>query len=675
MALFKHSGRFNCFNNPNDWLRISITGLLLAYQTTLSAADAPASINDALYNLRVHNYALAAAQLTPLAEAGDAEAQYRLGTLYLKGQGVDKNTLIAADWLKQSAKQANTNACYQLGKLLETNRDIEADLNGAISAYRCAQAGGKQRATDDIERVKQKLARAPSADDLIAIIADGQLTALGQLLADKSWLNKPLSNGYTPLCHAIVSNQSAAVSLLITQGADIEQPSPNGQPPLVFAVTQGRPEMVETLIKLNAPINGRDQRGNSALHHAVRLDDFISSQKLLAAGADANASNDSGDHPLDFSHDTAPKIIALLEGHNAKRHLSTSTQQTQAKSVARLDYDKLLTELASNDSTYAGWPALNIAAFRGQKDIVAAMITRGADIESTDTSGQTPLMRAATQGHSDITRALLSAGANPLTPSDSGLNALSLAIKSNAADIVRQMLAQIETQSLPFSATNLLNACDNSCEETTLLTLLQNLPASTPVLQQTTLDTQLLSAASKGYFSVGAYWVEAGAQVNEKSDLGVTPLWWAAYYNDAVFAARLIAAGAQQDSADHTGKTPLHTAAERADAALLTTLNPTTEALEQIAARGNTPLMLAAAAGNKHALSWLLAHKVDVTKRNEKSLTALMITCQSDRADLAALLIEAGAKINRRNKQGKNCLEQAKEVDAAEVIALINGLK
>lgn len=675
MALFSYLRGLNWLSKRDYWFKMSLSGLLFLGQAVVSDADTPATMDDALYNLRVRNYSTALTQLTPLAEAGDAQAQYRLATLYLKGHGVDRSILIAANWLKKSAAQANANACYQLGKLLEAGRDIEVDLKGAVTAYQCAQAGGKRAAADDIERVNQQLKNAPSTDNLIALIDGGQLSALQRLLDDRTWLDRPLSNGYTPLCQAIVSNQAGVVSLLITEGANRELPAPNGQPPLVFAITQGRPEMVETLLALNAPVDSRDQRGNSALHHAVRLDDFTNSEKLLAAGADANAVNDGNKRPLDFSHDTAPQIIALLARYNAKQQPSTDTNPERAKSATRLDYDNLLSDVASDQSAYAAWPALNVAAFRGQTDVVEAMITHGANIESTDSGGQTPLMRAASQGHSDVVAVLLSAGANPLASSETGLNALALAVAANEAHTVKQILAHIDSPLVRVNIDDLLNNCSRDCNEDTLLALLQNIPTSAPKLKQATLDTALISASRQNYFAVAALLVDAGADVNTTSDSGVTPIWWAAYHNDALFAAQLIAAGSLQNDADTQGKTPLHIAAERADDVFLTTLNPSAATLDLRAALGNTPLILAVAAGNERTINWLLARKVNIAHRNQKSLTALMIACQNDRADLAKLLLDAGAKINRRNKEGKNCLEQARDAGAAHIIALLGNLK
>ncbi len=71
------------------------------------------------------NYDAAFQQLTPLAEKGDAEAQFLLGKMYWKGDGVLKDTDRAMKWLKASAAQGNADAQFFAGSYyLITHRDV-----------------------------------------------------------------------------------------------------------------------------------------------------------------------------------------------------------------------------------------------------------------------------------------------------------------------------------------------------------------------------------------------------------------------------------------------------------------------------------------------------------------------------------------------------------------------
>ena len=48
------------------------------------------------------------------AEAGDAEAQSNLGTMYILGEVVPRDTAEAVKWLRKAADQGNARAQYRL---------------------------------------------------------------------------------------------------------------------------------------------------------------------------------------------------------------------------------------------------------------------------------------------------------------------------------------------------------------------------------------------------------------------------------------------------------------------------------------------------------------------------------------------------------------------------------
>lgn len=84
---------------------------------------------------------------------GDAEAQYRLGRLYLTGDGVDKNTSLAANWLAAAAKKQHAAAQATLGQLLwESNLSHGKSARGLaliMLAHQNAGASGEKQAWID----------------------------------------------------------------------------------------------------------------------------------------------------------------------------------------------------------------------------------------------------------------------------------------------------------------------------------------------------------------------------------------------------------------------------------------------------------------------------------------------------------------------------------------------
>ena len=59
------------------------------------------------------------------AEQGDACTQYRIGMMYLNGEGVDKDQDVAYHWLLKSAKQGYAEAQYEVGMILLNDRTIK----------------------------------------------------------------------------------------------------------------------------------------------------------------------------------------------------------------------------------------------------------------------------------------------------------------------------------------------------------------------------------------------------------------------------------------------------------------------------------------------------------------------------------------------------------------------
>jgi TPR repeat protein len=81
------------------------------------AASIPAwaGMGDGIEAFKHQEYALALREFSLLADQGDADAQYFLGSLYQHGDGVVKNIAKATPWLEKAAKQGHHGAANALG--------------------------------------------------------------------------------------------------------------------------------------------------------------------------------------------------------------------------------------------------------------------------------------------------------------------------------------------------------------------------------------------------------------------------------------------------------------------------------------------------------------------------------------------------------------------------------
>ncbi len=111
-----------------------------------------------------HNYDRALRELRPLAEAGDAKAQYYLASIYLDGAAVPRSAATAVDLLQRSAMAGHGPAQFTLGLLL----------------YNGSMAGTDQLAPDRPRAlpwlIKASEAGVPLAHELIGLeYAEGRL--------------------------------------------------------------------------------------------------------------------------------------------------------------------------------------------------------------------------------------------------------------------------------------------------------------------------------------------------------------------------------------------------------------------------------------------------------------------------------------------------------------------
>ena len=158
-------------------------GLLLA--PAVSAAPDPA-MEEVAAMIRVRDYAAAAARLGPMAEAGNAEAQYRLAGLYRAGRGVKRDLERAIDLYLDAAQGGNADAQYALALILEKSNDAPASRREARHWLQLAAAQGNAQARNRLERMdepSQSGARQPARGDVFAAIQQNDEALIDSLLA------------------------------------------------------------------------------------------------------------------------------------------------------------------------------------------------------------------------------------------------------------------------------------------------------------------------------------------------------------------------------------------------------------------------------------------------------------------------------------------------------------
>jgi ankyrin repeat protein len=348
--------------------------------------------------------------------------------------------------------------------------------------------------TAPIAAVVAQTPRASDAALLIRAIRYGDLKSMEALLSAGVDPNLPNSEGETPLNSAIVEvNQRSAVSLLLNWHADPNKPLDNrvrnGQlpeTPLLYAVHSGDLQLISLLLANGARIDTKGPGGRTALHLAVAGgcvdtlqvptdkaaagDCLDALQVLLDKGADPNLRDTEGASPLDDAvwRGSADEAAVLL-AHGA--HLNDADAQTGATPIneaafrcnaqvvllllqfhpdleipdnrghspldnairmRREDAALLLLDAEPKDRFTAPYldKITNEAVSMNQARLMEALLGKGVSVNSTLSSGSTPLGAAAFVGAVDVVRLLLARGANPnLSDSDGAAPLWSASLK------------------------------------------------------------------------------------------------------------------------------------------------------------------------------------------------------------------------------------------------------
>ena len=191
--------------------RACARALLFLAAALLPAADAIPAAADLLADgaaaYEAGDYGAAAKAWRPLADGGDAMAQFNLGLLHETGQGVAEDPAEAAAWYERAALQGLSQAQFNLALLHQTGRGVEKDGTEALYwlevAAQHGEGAGQAQAADAASRLAEILpaeevesARARAAQftahpqaapfreaSITLILSEGQVEELQRRLA------------------------------------------------------------------------------------------------------------------------------------------------------------------------------------------------------------------------------------------------------------------------------------------------------------------------------------------------------------------------------------------------------------------------------------------------------------------------------------------------------------
>jgi len=200
-----------------------------------------------------------------------------------------------------------------------------------------------------------------------------------------------------------------------------------GEPPpptinLYRAIRGGDLDQVKRHIYWGTDLDRTDPQDEPPLHAAVRGGRLIIARELLQKGADPNATNRVGETPLQ---------VALVSG-------KTQLAGILIEAGATNDLQALLFVL--------------VRAGVDDRDSLAFLTQRGADVDAEDQAGATPLHLAVGNGQRLLTKRLIDLGAHVDTPDSSGRTPLSIAIENDNRPII-DLLDRFGARAEPTTST------------------------------------------------------------------------------------------------------------------------------------------------------------------------------------------------------------------------------
>lgn len=514
----------------------------------------------------------------------------------------------------------------------------------------------------------------------------GIIVALLEAGAD---INARSNEGATPL-HAAWGNPNPAVFReLLRSGADplardergrVADPTSclNWNTDVFNRLTS--PSEFDQCVRLGEDVNTRDSDGNAPLHWAAATDRPTAVTTLLDAGADPNVQNNIGATPLHVGStnqradivtlllDAGAELNAgegawgtpLLHAISGRNGMSNRRFPWRPRGISEAAINVLVEAGANLNATdSAGTTPLMQSLNRRREgtlaDLPMRLLSLGADPNSRDIQGRTPLLVAASTEGPAVIRALIEAGADPRALSNDGTSALHAAAVSGVPEAIPILAdAGVDPNGLNDDGVVPLQLVVTPSESNRWWLPWGNEAAPSP--------TALRAAAL----------LTAGANPNARNPEGDTPLHLSLWHRDTTLVRELVRAGANVNARNDKGETPLHLAraqGRRPTIRTLLRLGADPDARDN-AGRLADPVCYWGPGGEVPAgapaesVRGCLESGIPVDARDEDGATYLarMVSsrsCCADVANVVQVFVAAGADVNARDDAGRTPLHRA----------------
>ena len=459
--------------------------------------------------------------------------------------------------------------------------------------------------------------------------------------------------GMSPLAMAALYGSAPLIDRLLKAGADAKSAGPNGETMLMYAARNGRPQAVKLLVEAGADVNAKERlRGTTALMWAVEQRHSEAVGVLLAAGADHAAKSAGAGLPRNY---LAPRV-------NTRAVEEAQRRRVRAQQAGRTYEEQLEFEYENGMDLGASRNAFTPNRARGaQPPAAPAGGARGAapapEAPAAPAAPATPPATAAAPA--------AGRGAAAAPPADDNDD------------------SEVIVAGLVGSGGGGLTALTFAAREGDIESARKLLDAGADINQATEYGwTPLLTAVNNRNYKLALLLVERGADVNRANKGGWTPLYLAV-------DNRNIEGGdypVPKPDIDHLDliKGLLAKGANPNAKVKDNTLTRTIFTMQWFFEDGATPFIRASQSSDVALMKLLIEHGADpkaVTANGDSALTAAAgigwvdgVTYErspAENVEAVRLLLDAGVDPNHANNEGRTPLMGAALKGRTDVIRLL----
>jgi serine/threonine-protein phosphatase 6 regulatory ankyrin repeat subunit B len=484
--------------------------------------------------------------------------------------------------------------------------------------------------------------------------------------------------GRTALYYAAVNGHEEIVSLLLSQGARDDIADQDGRTPLAIAASGGHLGVVKILLQHTGGqgLEETDTGGRTALYYASENGHEEMVGYLLSQGARADITDSVGRSPFTWAAfmghmGVAKMLVQHMEGQGLNE---TDKDGLTALHWAAIEGQEemvsyLLSQGAQADITdQEGITPFMEAAWKGHVGVAKMLLQHmGAEgLDETGKDGLTALHMAAIEGHEDIMAFLLSQGAQADTSDQEGITPFMDAAFGGNLSVVKMILQHMGGKGLDETDnegwTAVYHAATEGHEEMVGYLLRKGAQAG---ITDSVGRSPFTWAAMRGHLGVVKMLLQhtGGKGLNQTDDKGVTALHWAGFKGHEEIVTFLLSQGARADIADQNGMTPYMDAACKGHVGVVKMIlqHMGGKGLDETDIEGLTALHWAAESGQEEMVGYLLSQGAQADIADQKGSTPLMDAACKGHVGVATVLLEhtEGQGLDQTDKNGWTALQWA----------------